>query len=137
MENFGLGAGLAALAFWGFIAAVVVGGIWDNIRKRDAQHETVRRLIESGQTMDQELLKRLSLLNNSGNDRYDRDLKIAGMLLLPISVGMAVFGYKFGTQVDIVGTILLGVSAMIACIAIGLLIVGKFTERWYQNNQSS
>ena len=28
----GLGAGLAAMAFWGFIAAVVVGGIWYAVR---------------------------------------------------------------------------------------------------------
>ena len=28
MQDFTLGAGLAALAFWGFIASVVVAGIW-------------------------------------------------------------------------------------------------------------
>ena len=48
MQSFSLGAGLAALAFWGFIASVVVAGIWYDIRKRDAQHETVRRIVESG-----------------------------------------------------------------------------------------
>ena len=57
MENVGvgvgIGAGLAALAFWGFIAAVVVAYYWDSIRKRDAQHETVRRALESGQQLDQ------------------------------------------------------------------------------------
>jgi len=52
MEDLGIGAGLAALGFWGFVAVAVVAGIWDNIRKRDAQHETVRRLIESGQSAD-------------------------------------------------------------------------------------
>jgi hypothetical protein len=33
MDHIGLGAGLAALAFWGFIAAVSVAGIWDGVRK--------------------------------------------------------------------------------------------------------
>ncbi len=36
----GLGAGLSALAFWGFIAAVVVAGIWYSVRERQAQYET-------------------------------------------------------------------------------------------------
>jgi hypothetical protein len=49
----GIGGGLAALAFWGFVAAVVVGGMWYAIREREAQHETLRRIIESGQPVDQ------------------------------------------------------------------------------------
>ena len=50
----GLGAGLASLAFWGFIAAVVVGGMWYALRERQAQYETIRSLIESGQTIDED-----------------------------------------------------------------------------------
>ena len=34
MQGLTLGAGLASLAFWGFIASVVVAGIWFDIRKR-------------------------------------------------------------------------------------------------------
>ena len=45
MEN--LGGGLAALAFWGFIASVVLGGIWYAVREKDAQHETLRKMIDS------------------------------------------------------------------------------------------
>jgi hypothetical protein len=59
MQSNALGAGLAALAFWGFIAEVVVAGIWYDIRKRDAAHETIRRLVESGQLLDDRVLDRL------------------------------------------------------------------------------
>ena len=38
--------GLAAFGFWMFIAAVSLGGIWDGIRKREAEHETVRRIAQ-------------------------------------------------------------------------------------------
>lgn len=72
MEDLGLGAGLAALAFWGFIAVAVLAAVWDGIRKRDAQHETMRRLIESGQPIDQKMMKKLSLVSDSGEARHDQ-----------------------------------------------------------------
>ena len=55
----GLGAGLAAFAFWGFIAAVVVGGIWYAVREKEAQHETLRRMIDSGRDLDEEAISRI------------------------------------------------------------------------------
>ena len=30
-----MGAGIAAFGFWLFIAAAVVGGIWEGVRKRE------------------------------------------------------------------------------------------------------
>ena len=59
MEDIGTGAGLAALGFWLFVASAVATGVYNSIRKRDAQHETLRRVIESGQTVDQELAEKL------------------------------------------------------------------------------
>ena len=43
----GIGLGLASLAFWGFVAAVSVAGIWSEIRNKDAQHETMRRIVDA------------------------------------------------------------------------------------------
>ena len=90
MQGFSLGAGLAALAFWGFIASVVVAGIWFDIRKREAQHETVRRLVESGQLINQELMDKLLVLSDGKSKRLDRDFKITGLIMLPVAVGIAV-----------------------------------------------
>ena len=42
-------AGLGALGFWLFLAAVVVAGIWFDARKRESDQETLRRIVESGQ----------------------------------------------------------------------------------------
>jgi len=98
MQGFSLGAGLAALAFWGFIAAVVVAGIWYSIRERDAKHETVRRLVESGQPIDAELMDKLLSLGSDKSDRLDRSFKVTGMIMLPTAVGLALFGIVLGTQ---------------------------------------
>jgi hypothetical protein len=130
MVEIGLGAGLAALAFWVFIAAVAVASIWDGIRKREAKHETVRRVIESGQPIDQELMDKL-LLQNIGRERSDRDFKIAGMWILPVSVGMAIFGLIMGSSYPQSQAPLLGVSALLACLGIGFLVAAKIVDRWY------
>ncbi|MBD3647471.1 MAG: hypothetical protein HUJ31_08490, partial [Pseudomonadales bacterium] len=96
MNDMGLGAGLAALAFWGFIAAVVVGGMWYDIRKRQAQQETVRRLFESGRPVDEELIDKL--LGQGKSSRMDLDFRVTALWILPIAVGLAVFSLIMGYQ---------------------------------------
>ena len=137
--DLGLGAGLAALAFWGFLAAVVVAGIvagiWDSIRKREVQHETIRRLIESGQPIDSELMDKLLSPDDGGNKRFDRDLKITALWVLPIAPGLAIFGLILG-EPDALAP-LLGVSALLACMGIGFLVAAKIAERWYPADSDS
>jgi len=132
MQNFTLGAGLAAIAFWGFIASVVVGGIWYSIRERDAKHETVRRLVESGQPIDHELMDKLLTLSDGDSGRLDRDFKITGLIMLPTAVGIAMFGYILGTQYPQVHAPLYGASALVACIGLGFFIASRIAERWYR-----
>lgn len=138
MENIGIGVGLAALAFWGFVATAVVAGVWKEIRKRDAQHETVRRMIESGQPIDQELMAQLSLVGDGGSNRPDQDFYITGLWLLPISVGMFFFALILGatTAAKAAGP-LLGVAALLACLGIGWIVASKITARWYTKDSDS
>ena len=51
----GLARGLEALSVFLFLAVIV----WHRVRKRDAQHETLRRMIEKGQDVDQALMDKL------------------------------------------------------------------------------
>jgi hypothetical protein len=112
----GLGAGLASLAFWGFIAAMVVGGIWDGARKRDAQHETLRRLIDSGKPVDEALMKRLMV---GEPKRADRDLGIGAIIVFSIAVGLGVLSMALGDDGEPLIE-LLGVAGLVACLAAGL-----------------
>jgi hypothetical protein len=136
MQGFSLGAGLASLAFWGFIAAVVVAGIWYDIRKREAQHETVRRVIESGQKLDEELVDKLLSLSGSRSDRLDRGFQITGLIMLPAAVGLAIFGYVMGIRYPQTQLPLLGVAALVACIGLGFLLAAVIARRWYREGQS-
>ncbi|MCG8434696.1 MAG: DUF6249 domain-containing protein, partial [Gammaproteobacteria bacterium] len=95
MGDLGIGAGLAALAFWGFIATVMVAGMWYTIRERESQHETVRRLMESGQPLDEELMNKLL---SSEEKRLDRDFLLTAYILFPTAVGLALFALILGIQ---------------------------------------
>ena len=131
MEEFGLGAGLAAMAFWGFIAAVVFATYWDASKKRESQQETLRRVIESGQEIDEELVNKILSINNPGGGRLDQGFKITALWVLPVSPGIAILGYILSFQVPEVFTPLMGVAALLACLGVGFWVAGIIVERWY------
>lgn len=135
MNVFGVGAGMAALAFWGFVAVAVIGAYWDSIRKREAQHETVRRLIESGQPMDKELMDKLLLL--SDNKRLDRDFRITALWVLPVAVGLAVLGLILGIAIPQAKIPILGASALLACLGVGFWLASNVVRRWYPVERES
>ena len=69
--------------------------------------------------------------------RLDRDFKVSALYILPIAVGMAVFGYILGLQYPAAMAPLLGVAALLACLGIGFWIASKIIARWYDNDGSS
>lgn len=121
----GLGAGLSALAFWGFIAAVVVAGIWYGLRERQAQYETLRHLIDSDKPIDDAIVKEVL----GGTVRLDRGLKIAAIIALFTAPGLAVLGYFVGKIAEQALTSLLGVAGLTAFVGIGLWVAAKLAER--------
>ena len=135
MEEFGTGAGLAALGFWLFVGLAVVAGAWDSIRKREAQHETLRRIVESGQTVDEHLADRL-LSNSTESQSLARDLRVGGLILGCIAPGMAAMGWIMSmTLKPELFEILLAVSVLILFISAGLMLAAYMVNR--QASQSS
>jgi len=137
MDDFGLGGGLAIVAFWVFIALVVLGGIWDNIRKRDAQHETVRRIIESGQQIDQQTVDKLLSISDGSRTRLDMGFRVTALWILPVSVGMAALAFFIGMRKADALMPLLGVAALLFCLGVGFLIAARVAERWYPNEDGA
>lgn len=125
MPEMNIGAGLGAVAFWGFVAAVVVAGIWLDVRKRESQHETLRRIIESGQPIDEAFMDKILALNGSG-DHLHRNLKVGGLIIIFVSFGMVVLSFALGERNSDHLLPLLGVSGLIGFIGIGLLVASKF-----------
>ena len=91
--------GLAAFGFWMFIGAAAVAGIWDGVRKRDAEHETLRRMIESGREFDADTLDRLMSLSQDRDRQPDRDFRIAALWVIPAAPGLLLLGLILGAAV--------------------------------------
>jgi hypothetical protein len=123
--------GLAAFGFWMFVAAAAVGGIWDGVRKRDAEHETLRRMIESGNEPDPALVNKLL-----GNQKQpERDLKVAGLIVLFVAPGLAIMGLLIGLESKEAVMPLLGVAALVAFVGIGLLTAARYLQRARSSDQ--
>ncbi len=121
--------GLAALGFWLFIAAVSVAGIWDGIRKREAEHETLRRIIESGKQPDQQQMDKLLGYNKAP----ERDLKVGGLITMSVAPGLVVLGWLVGEGALMP---LLGVAGLVAFIASGLLVAASFMKKARESDSS-
>ena len=117
----GLGAGLSALAFWGFLTAVCVGGIWYGLRERQAQYATLQRLIESGQQIDEAVVERVL----GGKAKVEQGLRIGGMLTLAAAPGLLILGWAVSHIAEQAFMPLLGVAGLAGCVGIGLLLAAR------------
>ena len=131
----GAAAGLGALGFWLFLAAVVVAGIWFDAKKRESQQETLRRVVESGQQLDVAVIDKM-VNASDGSDRPDRDLKVAAMILFAVAPGMVGLGWFLGKLNEKIFGVMLGVGLLILFVGIGLFIAGQVSKRWYLEDQA-
>lgn len=126
-------AGLGAAGFWFFIAAVVVGGMWYSIRENDAKHETLRRMVESGTDIDEELMDRVL----GTNKRLDRELKLSGVIVMFVAPGLAMLGWFVSMIAPGWLLPMFGVAALVAFCGVGLWMAGRFVERSQRENDLS
>jgi len=121
----GLGAGLSSLAFWGFIAIVVVAGIWSSVRAKEIKQRSIDNLIEKGDALDPETLKRL--LRQEGSS--SRDLKVSAMIMLFIAPGLLGIGWVLSDEASIMMNLMAAVAGLLVFLAIGMYLAAKIVER--------
>ena len=124
--------GLGVLGFWLFVAAIIVMAIWSDSKRKESQQETLRRVVESGQNIDLEVIDRM--IGKSDATKQARDLKVSGLIVTSVGVGMLAFGLFLGTFDADAMMALIGVAAMIACIGGGLLFAARMIGRRYGDN---
>jgi hypothetical protein len=132
----------AGSGFWIFIAAIVVAGIWKETREKAEKHETLRRIVEKTGTLDEAKLKELFSEPASKESKPGsgyRAARVAGTIVLFAGGAMATFilialalAKVFGaTRLldDITGlTAMLGISAGIAMLGVGIFLSSRFCE---------
>lgn len=128
-----VGAGLATLAFWGFIATVVVAGMWYDLRKRESQQQTLRHIIDSDHPFDEALMVKLL----DGDKRMDRQLKAGGWVVVFVAPGLAILAVLVSQLAAWALYPILGAAALVLCIGIGLLVAASVVERSIQEGNSS
>ncbi len=128
-------AGLGALGFWLFLAAVVVAGIWFESRKRESLQETLRRVVESGQNIDPAVIDKM-VAANGGHERKDRDLRVAGLIVMFVAPGLTILGWFLSEYSEKIMGVMLGVSSLVALVGIGLYVAGKSYERWQREDEA-
>lgn len=126
MENFSLGAGMASIAFWGFIAVVVIGGIWYDIRRKAEQQKTIRSIVESGKDLDPKVIESLLKTETADPVQTSKDLKTSAIVTFFVGVGLAAFGLIIGIQEADARIPLLGIGGLMFGIATGLWIAGTY-----------
>ena len=126
--------GLAAFGFWMFIAAVVVTGIWSDIRKRESQQETLRRIVESGQHLDAALVEKM-LGSVKASSNADRDLKVSGIITMFAAPGLAIFGYFLSSYNSKIQQIFIGIAVLVGIVGRGIYFAGVMAGRWREQDQ--
>jgi small-conductance mechanosensitive channel len=126
-------AGLGAFGFWIFIAAIVVSGIWYDSRRKETQQETLRRVVESGKTIDPVVLDRI--MGGKEGKSLERDLRVAALIVLFAAPGMAVLAFFLGQIAAEARAALLGTAGLVAFVGFGLMVAARLVERRYSDLQ--
>ena len=124
---------IQALAFWGFIAAIIIVPQYFKHRDRNRMYDTMKAAIDKGQPVPPEFLVAMQS-NTSGPEPIvptaERDLRRA-IVLIAVGLGLAGLGYGlwFGlmaasdTAAYIVGGVVAGCGAIPGLIGVAYLIL--------------
>jgi hypothetical protein len=134
---------IGAAAFWLFLAAIIIGGMWRKKHSEALRHETLRLLIEKGQKIDEAQMR--EFLNppppipspwtmppkKKIGDVY-RSLRVFGTIILFIALGLGIMclwrGLMLGFHDRSVVEIGTGIP-MVAVLGAGLFFSSRFVPK--------
>jgi hypothetical protein len=133
---------IGAAAFWLFLAAIIVGGMWRKKHSEAMRHETVRVLIEKNVKIDEAQLK--ELLNPTPQPAPEwlvpkhkpgtgfRVLRISGAIILCIALGLGMMAIWRGIMLGFYDRSVLEIGTaipLVTMIGIGLFVASRFVPR--------
>lgn len=128
---------LGAVAFWIFLAAAIVAGVWKGKHVEGMRHETVRLLIEKNQKVDEAQLAKIlnpdppawmGMQPGKPGDAY-RVLRIIGTLMLFLALGLLFVCVWRGMMLGMEDKSVLGIATgipIMAMLGAGLFVASRF-----------
>ncbi len=111
---------LDTFILFGFIAAIVLGSQYLNMRRRARVHETIELAVKQGQPIPPELLDLIT--RRDPDSQKPSDLRW-GLIALSTGVGLSIFGQVMGAVESDARTVLTAIAAVPGCIGIaGVLL---------------
>ena len=133
---------IGAAAFWIFLAAIIVAGIWRKKHSEAVRHETARLIIEKNQKIDEAQLK--ELLNPTPPPAPEwlvpkyrvgvgyRGLRISGTILMFIALGLVLMACWRGMMLGIHEKSVLGIATgipLVAMLGVGLFVASRYVHQ--------
>jgi hypothetical protein len=129
---------MGAAAFWISLAALLIAAMYFRSRSEAIKHQTLRQIVEKTGQVDERQLKALFEPPPNAFTRVPppgggyRAMRIFGLLLLFIAVGLCIFFTIFGwsgTQHWNVAAIGYGAASIVALLGAGLSLAARFLPR--------
>jgi hypothetical protein len=129
-SRFSYGPGLIGVAFWIFVAIVVLASIWLAFARNREMQKTIRLAIEKSVQLDAALIDKL-VKRRSG---IPEDYYVGGIVCIAVGIGLPILGYFFGRieaepELQFVCGILVGAGILVGLIGISLIVCGILIGR--------
>ena len=124
-SRFSYGPTLIGVAFWIFVAIVVLASIWLAFARNRETQKTIRLAIEKGMQLDPALIDRL-VTRKSGKPE---DYYIGGFICIAVGIGLPILGYFVGRIEPQSFFPIVGAGILVGLIGISLVICGMLVSR--------
>ena len=117
-----MGFGLVGVAFWVFMAAVVIAEEIGDTKRRRADLELIRFAIDRGQPLTPDLVQQILA-------RSKTSLYTSGIVTASAGLGVVVFALLLSQITTNGGWAVAGIGCIVICVGMGLVISHKLTQR--------
>ena len=128
MGETSIGDGMAALAysisFWGFVSVCVWAGMWNGVRKREAEQATLRAMLAAGKEIDE---GELGGMLNGARERKG-ELRAYGIVAIFAGAGLALAAWPLSPLAAWVFAAMMGAATLTGFTGAGLLAASGFAR---------
>jgi hypothetical protein len=124
-SRFSYGPVIIGVAFWIFLAIVIIAAIWFAFARNRETQKTIRLAIEKGMQLDPALIDKL-VIRKSGKPE---DYYVGGFVCIAVGIGLPILGY-FVSRIEPESFFpIVGAGILVGLIGISLVIGGILVGR--------